>query len=531
MRSLWPLIALILFESQPARGSPLPSIPSTALNLSSNISVAQDLGGITLKSTDAESQNFLPVNNFTNTFNTSGPVTVFKTIQLIPRPVPSHRIPQANIFLHHANNLVPPIRASATEIPQTITPSLSPLAKSRSFAIPSVSSSSLRVMAPQPFSTTSVSISLQVAARQSSTTSVPTSLQVTAFQTLPASSVSSSLGETALQSTDQLVKAPELQPIVVGGLTYTPVYVHDGPSSVSLGQGGLQASQTSLGVDKVHGSNSYDLDRENLPSEQARASLPPVVVGGLTYGFEDKALESEPQTPAPMVVASSTSKTGKAVVVGVGTTSSSPRANSIAAEPPLAVSSEPSVVIRTQSSNAISLSLAPASLLINVSTFTFHAPPPTTASTITSTYASLTLPPSVAKTGFSLAPASPQIITLANQTFTAYPLGLSIAGTEVFQGSSAITISGTAISLGSSEVVVGASTIAVASVPGLGAALSAGSGTEVTQSASGMTSGTEPHATSTGPNNARPSSGTGRLDRGGRVEIVMMITLLIFIVL
>ena len=550
MRLPWLFVTFSLFGSQAARGSPLPSKSSTALNLSSNIS-AQDLGGITLKSTGLSSEDSPPVYNSTNTFNTSGPVTVVNTIELIPQPVPSDLIPQANIFLHHANHLVPEIGDPPPEPPQTITPSLLPSAGPRSSFISAVSSS-LQVTPPQASSTTSVSKSSQVTAPQSIfTPSVSSSLQVTAPQVLSATSVSDSLDvkslqplsttsissilrATASQSTNQLVKAPKLPPIVVGGITYAPVYTHSGPSRVPPGQGNPQVSQTSSGVEKAYGSNPDDQGRDDLESKQAKASLPPVVVGGLTYIHVDETLGSESQTTASVDVAGSTTATANPVIhffTGVGTMSSSPQAGPPIAEPPPSASPDISVTRTVQSSNTMSLSLSPTSLLIDVSSFTFQAPPPTTATPITNNNASLNSSPPLVKTGLSLAPASPPIITLANQTFTAYPLGLAIAGTEVFQGSSAVTVSGTVISLGSSDVVVGASTIAFASVPGLGAALSSGLGADASTSTSETASGTEPHATSTGPTQAHGSSSSSRLDRGGRVGIVTMMVVFIIVVL
>ncbi len=115
----------------------------------------------------------------------------------------------------------------------------------------------------------------------------------------------------------------------------------------------------------------------------------------------------------------------------------------------------------------------------------------------------------------SIIPASPPVFTIAGETFTAYPSGLAISGTEVFQGSTAITLFGTAISLGSSEVVIGTSTIPFASVTGLGAAISSGLG------AGGIVSGGGfgPTATSTGAKESQVSA-AGQLEVKGSVAMV-----------
>ena len=127
----------------------------------------------------------------------------------------------------------------------------------------------------------------------------------------------------------------------------------------------------------------------------------------------------------------------------------------------------------------------------------------------------------------SIIPASPPIFTIAGETFTAYPSGLAISGTEVFQGSTAITLSGTAISLGSSEVVIGTSTIPFASVTGLGAAISSGLGAGGSVSGGGFGH----TATVTGPKESHVSA-AGQLEVRGNMMMVWfgMIVLMIVVV-
>ncbi len=125
----------------------------------------------------------------------------------------------------------------------------------------------------------------------------------------------------------------------------------------------------------------------------------------------------------------------------------------------------------------------------------------------------------------SIIPASPPIFTIASETFTAYPRGLAISGTEVFQGSTAITLSGTVISLGSSEVVIGTSTIPFASVTGLGAAISSGLGAGGSVSGGGF----GPTATSTGAKESHVSA-AGQLEVRGNMMVwfgIMVLTIVV----
>ncbi|KAM0803801.1 hypothetical protein BDR22DRAFT_697890 [Usnea florida] len=334
---------------------------------------------------------------------------------------------------------------------------------------------------------------------------------------------------------DQLDKSSMLQPIVVGGITYAPEYLAD------------------------HASSSDGLDHVAFSLWQGEGGLPPVVVGGLTYTQVAKGFQSGMLPTGPVNVVTAVTETGKVAVISMMKGSESRPAHSIsmptqysavskASSPMLSrfesltlpsstsslalpVASKAfvplgSTVVSVNGTNLSSsgpatmddrsiISLASGGLVIGSSTFPPTTPSPTTAITTNNTTIA---PTSVFATMSSqfIIPASPSTFIIASQTFTAYPSGLAIAGTEVFQGSTAITVSGTAISLGRSDIVIGTSTVPFASITGLGAALSSGLVPTVTN-APGVGSGTTATATSATESHRSAGGISGR-----KVEMVMV---------
>ncbi|KAF6236890.1 hypothetical protein HO173_005181 [Letharia columbiana] len=554
MKFQWLLSIFSLLGLPAARGWPVIPVSSTGPNPStvvlgaSTISAAASLTWTENVSTNSTLHKFFSFNGSTKATNVNGPVTVLKTIELIPRPLLSDSSAGAR---EPAKNLTRDGSPLATIAQQATVPTVSPPAKPRSSSEPSISSS------PQG---------------------------------------------AGLQLVGQSVKRSMLQPIIVGGITYAPVHAHHTRSSAGIWQGKSRASLANSETVEWHGyyakhdSEPNGLDHENLKSVQGQGGLPPVVVGGLTYRPVGEELESGRQTPAPVNVAGSATETAKPAanpLVEGGTMSRLEQSEPTAAKSPYPASPGGSSRVSMQSqippsppgssilvlgsqtltavpgssgfilgsgsllpgspaitvdgtadsldpsatlnvgnstvilaasgaltianetfvplgSTAISvkgttlsisgpamtnqgtlLSLAPSGLVVDASTFPFATPTPTAA--VTTTNQASAPPPPFAISGHSIIPASPSTFTIAGETFTAYPGGLAIDGTEVFQGSTAITVSGTAISLGSSDLVVGTSTVPFASVTGLGPALA--SGLDTVAGASG--GGVGPDATST----------------------------------
>ena len=125
------------------------------------------------------------------------------------------------------------------------------------------------------------------------------------------------------------------------------------------------------------------------------------------------------------------------------------------------------------------ISLASGGLVVGSSTYAYATPASNIA---TATNGAIAGQPA----------ASPSIFSIDGMTFTAYPSGLVVGGAEVFQGSGSITVEGTPISLGSSDLVIGSSTIPIASVSGLGPAISGGAAPSPTGSAGPSKTGSKP---------------------------------------
>ena len=349
-------------------------------------------------------------------------------------------------------------------------------------------------------------------------------------------SISSSPQIPIPEPVDQSVKHPKLQPIIVGGITYAPVHAHHTHSNDMSWQESPRPSQTfSKDVEmheyyEKHVSGSHGLDRETLESGEALGGLPPVVVGGLTYRPIGQEFKSKVPSPAPVDVAGTAQETAtlptdtileanipsSPVLPGSMATSSPYPANKGFSSPistyhqiPTSMAASPTLVLSSQNSTALPGS---SDSVHGSSTLLRELPTITVNSAI---YSMNPSPLTIA--GQSIIPASPSTFIIANQTFTAYPSGLAISGTEVFQGSTAITLSGTTISLGTSDILIGTSTIPFASVTGLGAALS--SGLSTVASASG--SGTRPTTTRTSAKSSQHESAAGQF-RISAGSIVML---------
>ena len=335
-----------------------------------------------------------------------------------------------------------------------------------------------------------------------------------------------------------------LQPIIVGGITYAPENTAD------------------------HASRSDGLELVAFSLWQGEAGLPPVVVGGLTYAQVAKGLQSGIQPTVPMNIAISAIETGKLAAIPLMNGSESRLAQSISMPtqysagsgasspilsefesltPPsstssftLAVASKTFVPLGTTiisvhginlsisgpaiMDNGSIISLASGGLIFGSSTYPFATPSPTTA--VTTSTATFAPTPSFATISSQLiVPVSPSAFIIASQTFTAYPSGLAIAGTEVFQGSTAIIVSGTTISLGCSDIVIGTITVSFASITGLGAALSSELVPTVT-SAPGA--GSESTATIMSAEESHRSAG-GAARRKMKMVMVWLVIIAVFI--
>ena len=263
-----------------------------------------------------------------------------------------------------------------------------------------------------------------------------------------------------------LVNPSMLQPIIVGGITYAPENAAD------------------------HASISDGLERVASRLWQGKAGLPPVIVGGLTYTQVAKGLQSGMLPTGPMSVATAATETGKLAAISLMKGSESHLAHSISMRTQYLVGSGASRSVLSQSE----------SLTLSTSSF-------------------------AAVSRQLIIPASPSVFVIASQTFTAYPSGLAIADTEVFQGSTAITVSGTTISLGRSDIVIGTSTVPFASITGLGAALSSGL-VPIVSSAPGAGSG--PIAKATSAKESHQSSG-GESGRKVGMVMVWLVIIAVFI--
>ena len=476
MTPLWLLPILSLLGLQAARGSPLASASSGASSTVSGaptISTAPRLSWTATVSANFTSQNPRSIDSSTKATNISGPVTVIKTLELIPQPVP---------------NESPEGPSSSITSQQVALLTTSAPAQPRSSVEPSISSS------PQVLIT---------------------------------------------QPVDQSVKRPKLQPIIVGGITYAPVLAHHTLSNDVPWQVNSQASETNSKDIELHEyyekhfSEMHGVDHELLESGEARGGLPPVVVGGLTYRPIGIKFKSGLSIQAPTNVATSTPETAKPATSSLSENeiislpaqpgsmaASSPYPTNNRASSPTSVYSHsptplPGSSLLVLSSESLTALPGSSDFIYGGSTLLRESP----TITVNSAAYYLNSPPFTIA-GQPIIPASPSTFIIANQTFTAYPSGLAISGTEVFQGSTAITLSGTAISLGTSDIVIGTSTIPFASVTGLGAALS--SGLSTIASATGAR--TAPTPTSTSVNNSQHESAAGQLkSRAGSIVIVWFV--------
>ena len=453
MICLWLIQSIALLHCQSSQGSPL---DITALNASRSSNTTSD-SSTTLATPALNLTSSIPViaNTSQKGAATSGPVTLVKTIELIPQPVSGYSSARSSGF----ND-----RSSGASAWQTKLATISSSAEPRATSEPRIS---LSGQVPVPHAAV------------------------------------------------QLDKSSMLQPIIVGGITYAPEHAAD------------------------HASRSYGLDHAAFSLWQGEAGLPPVVVGGLTYTQAAKGLPSGMQPTAPMNIATPATETGKLAAISLVKGSESHLAHSISMPtqylagsgasrpllsqfesltPPsstlgfaLAVVSNTFVPIGSTAVSVNGANLASCGLVSGSSAYSSATPSPTAVVTTSNR--------TIAPTSMSsqlILPASPSTFTIASQTFTAYPSGLAIAGTEVFQGSTAITVSGTTISLGRSDIVIGTSIVPFASITGLGAALSSGLVPTFTD-ASGVGSGSSVTNPSTIESHRSAGGKCGR-----KVEMVMV---------
>ena len=471
MNSLWLLPSLSLLVLQAVRASPLTSLPSPAVSLPSTvagapqISAAQCLHWTADVSGNSTPHNRHSIDDSTKSTNICGPVTMFKTIKLIPQPERSNPSVATSTFLGPAKTAMVDVLPSAITQQPTL-PTISLPAKPRNSFEPRIS------LTPQ----------------------APDS-----------------------QPVDQSVEHPKLQPIIVGGITYAPIYAHHTRSNAIPCHNFSGAVEWHESYSKQE-SEPNRLGHETLYSGQGQVGLPPVVVGGLTYTLIGKKVQSAWQTPAPVNVGGSVLATNFLDSASLGTSSlasiqlqspSWPPASSIIVLvsqnlTPLPTSSRfvlgsstllPGSPATTVNETTYSLDTS-ANLTMGNSTFILATSSAGASEGLSGSlyitnetfvpFGSTTVPIDGALSGQSVVPASPPTFIIAGETFTAYPNGLAIDGTEVFQGSTAIMLSGMTISLGSSDIVMGTNTILFASVTGLGAALSSGLPTVVSASGGGF---------------------------------------------
>ena len=462
----WILPILSLLYLQAAQASPLASTSSTspsplsAVSGASTVSVAPSLSWTANLSTYATLQDSLFINGSANTANISRAVTVVKIIDLIPQPVPSDPSAGASEPLGPTENLIPNAPISASNSQQAKLPTTSAPVKLASSSGPNASSKS-QLQVPQPF--------------------------------------------------NQAIKRPKLQPIVVGGITYAPVHaVHTYSNGIPWGEKSQPSQTQSRAVEwheyfAKHESNFDQGNRDEGGSESQahQAGLPPVVVGGLTYTPVGEGVESGWRTSAPEIVAGLSIRSEQLAtspLVEVGATMSQVQGGSMAARPQYAPTPGVLGAVQTRSPSLNSPTTASAistnpllqgspQITVNSTSYSLNPMTSPSNSAMTTTTDAFEPTSSFAISGQSVIPASPPTFTIAGETFTAYPSGLAIDGTEVFEGSTAITVSGTPISLGSSEIVIGTRAIPIASNTGLGPALSSGLSAATSATASGDSSG------------------------------------------
>ncbi|CAD6584029.1 MAG: hypothetical protein ASARMPRED_001582 [Alectoria sarmentosa] len=466
MKFSWILPIFSLLGLQAVQASPLASTSSTsssplsAVSGASTISVAPSLSWTANLSTNATLRSSLFINGSANTANISRPVTVVKTIDLIPQPRPSSPSAGASESFGPIKNLIPNAPLSASKSQQAKLPTISAPAKLEGSSGINPSSRS-QLQMPQSF--------------------------------------------------NQASKRPGLQPIVVGGITYAPAHAAHTYSNGIPWEEKSRPSQTQPGAVEwheyfaKHESNFDQGNRDGGGSESPadQAGLPPVIVGGLTYTPLRKGFESGWRTSAPEMVAGLSSESEQLAtspLVEVWSTMSQVQGGSIAASPQYAPTPDALGLVQTQSPSLTSPSTAsfisngallPGSppIMVNSASYSLNPATSPSDSAMTTTTGVFEPTSSFAISGQSVIPASPFTFTVAGDTFTAYPSGLAIDGTEVFEGSTAITVSGTPISLGSSDIVIGTRTIPIASITGLGPALSSGLSTTASAIASGDSSG------------------------------------------
>ena len=476
MNSLRLFSTLSWLGFQAARGSSL----SSASAGPSTISALPSLNGTASLLANSTLQTPLSSNDSSYAVNLGGPVTVVRTIELIPQPVHSSPSVPASKSLEYAEDSMSDILPLAIN---TQRPTL-----------------------PAVFSPAKLASSFGASASSVSQLQIP-------------------------RLSGQAVEHPKLQPIVVGGITYYPVHAHHTHSDAVFWQAKPQPSQTRSGAAQwhddyaKHDSNPYQGNQNEAGSESraGQAGLPPVVVGGLTYGPIAKGFESGGQTSAPTLSLSLSTEIAQLAalpLVGIKSTLDRTQGGSMAANlqndpspgnsgpvqtqsPSLtspivisglvlgsqtltALSEGSDFIINSSNRRPDSLGITVNSISTSSSDLAFTTPTPSLAVTNMSGALAPTYP--FAISGQSIVPASPLTFIIAGETFTAYPSGLAIDGTEVFEGSTGITVSGTTISLGSSDMIIGTRTIPIASISGLGSALSSGLSTGVSTETSGSTS-------------------------------------------
>ncbi|KAL9073099.1 MAG: hypothetical protein Q9161_003153 [Pseudevernia consocians] len=445
MKSLLLLQYISLLGLQAARGSPLTSAssaiwnPLSAISGASTISLVPSLNWTANISANSTLQNALPITGSTKAINIGGPVTVIRTIELIPQPVSSGPSAGAAGFFETPESLSSNVPTSAIDTQQATLPTTSPPARSRSYSEQSVASS------PQ------VQIS---------------------------------------QPVDESIKRPMLQPIIVGGITYAPVHAHHTHSNAFPWQEPPRASQTkSEAVEwheyyAKHDSELDGLDHKTLESGHGQMGLAPVVVGGLTYRPVGKEIKSGWQTSATLNVAGSVESTAKpAANLLVGTMSSPAQSGSMAANSPYSAGVSASSPVSIQSPSPTSppatsvlvlgsqtltalpgssgfilgnSTLLPGSPAITVNSTAYYLNPSATLTVGNTTFVLAT-----SGAGTSEGPSGP--LTAANETFI--PLdstAISIDRTTLSISGPAVTKNSTLLSLATDGLIIGSSTFAFA---------------------------------------------------------------------
>ena len=553
MKYVWLLSIVNPLRLQAAQGSPLTSASSTTSNPlsavtgASTISAAPPGDWTACVLANSAPQNLNSIIGFRKATTVKGPVTTLKKIEPIPQPVPSDPSVEVSGLVATAENQVRDVPLSVMNAQQAKLPTISPPAEPES-SFEQRHSPSLQATISQPIDQSGKTPMLPpiivggityvlvhayhthsntILWQQNSRSSQTESEGVAWYEYyVKHDSEPDGLDHETLKSGQTQIGLP---PVVVGGLTYKPVGKGFKPGwqttapvdiSGSAKETAKPAANPSVGEGMLTANSQYSASPGVLStlSIQSQSALPPASsnlgLGSQTMtalpGRSGLMLGSSTLLPgSPTITVTSESPFGSLTVadktfIPLGNTAISIDGTTLSISGP------------AMTENGTVLSLASGGLVVGSSTFALPTPAPYAVATTTSW--AFTPTPAFAVSGQSVVPASPTTFVIEGQTFTAYPSGLAIDGTEVFQGSTAITLSGTAISLGSSEIVIGASTIPFASVTGLGAALSSGLPTVGSTSSVGF----GPTLTGTASTKGSHQSAAGQLRIPGKMVMVWL---------